>query len=222
MKTHLRCILNPEMAKPAQTQYSDGVARPCAGVSQRVECGEPGAHEGRRIDGRKLGRHQRDRAGGCDHVLRVATVVSDAGDLMRHASEELTAAARVAASAITAVPTNTHLLARLPADGAGSHRIDHSGHLMPRYTRMSFLGDRIAVADSTSLHTDAYRSGARLGYRPLNNFERPVGTRDLHRAHCRHASSASFNHVVSPAESLHSPPAVEHRLAYVWFRSFLI
>ena len=69
VKAHLRGVLNAEVAEPAQAEHGDDVARPRAAVAQRVERGEAGAHERRRLDGRQFGGHQRDRARGGDHVL---------------------------------------------------------------------------------------------------------------------------------------------------------
>jgi hypothetical protein len=59
-----------------------------------------------------------------------------AGNLMRHTGEELTAAARLAMTARSAVPAYPRALARLPGDHVGTHRIDHSGHLMSRYAQV--------------------------------------------------------------------------------------
>ena len=76
VKAHLRGVLDAEMAEAAQPEHGDDVARPRAAVPQRVERGEPGAHQRGRLDGRQVGGHQRDRAGGGDHVLAVAAVIA--------------------------------------------------------------------------------------------------------------------------------------------------
>ena len=66
----------------------------------------------------------------------VAAVESDAGDLPRHAGEEIPAAAGVAPAAIAAVPADADALARLPSGHARADRIDHAGHLMARHARV--------------------------------------------------------------------------------------
>src|SRR5204863_2323185 len=83
-------------------------------------------------------------------------------------------------------------LAGLPSDGAWADGIDHSGHLMSGYPRVlnsrvcPLLGEGITVADAARLHPDPHRSGARLGYLPLDGLEGPVRAGDLHYAHGRH------------------------------------
>ena len=74
VKAHLRGVLDAEVAEAAQAEHGDDVARPGAAVPQGVERGEAGAHQRGRLDGRQVGGHQRDRAGGGDHVLAVAAV----------------------------------------------------------------------------------------------------------------------------------------------------
>ena len=138
---------------------------------------------------------QRDRAGGGDHVLAVAAVVGDAGDLAAHAGEELPAAAGVAIAAVAAVPADAHPLARLPSGDAGADRVDHPGHLMAGDARVldsreePLLGDRIAVADAAGLHPDPHRPGTRLRDRPLDDLEGAVGAGDLRDTHHRHVDS---------------------------------
>jgi hypothetical protein len=177
-------------AHPAE--HCDDVARPCSAVSQRVERGEAGAHQGDCLDRRKFVRHQRDRAGRDNQVLAIAAVIGDTGDLTGHAGEEFSPAAVVATSTISTVPPNAHALARMPVDDAAPNRIDHSGHLMPGYPRVlntgvsSLLGERIAVADAACLNPDPDRSGgpfpvsdvqrsrrARLGGRPAPRASSP-------------------------------------------------
>ena len=158
----------------------------------------PGAHQRGRLDGRQVGGHERDRAGGGDHVLAVAAVIRDAGDLAAHAGEELAAAAVVAIPAIAAVPADAHPLARLPAGDAGADRVDHPGHLMAGNPRVlnsreqPLLRERIAVADAASLHLDPHRPGTRLRDRPLHDLKRALRAGDLRNTHHRHGLSLTL------------------------------
>jgi hypothetical protein len=117
----------------------------------------------------------------------------------------------VATPAISAVPPHAHPLAGLPSHGAGAKRIDHPGHLMSGYPRVlnsrvrPLLGEGIAVADAARLYPDPDRSGARLGYLPLNGLEGPVRAGDLYHAHrCHDFSQARSVFPGSPAEWLRS------------------
>src|SRR5262245_41864735 len=102
MKAHAGGVLYPTVAEPTPAENGAHVARPGAAVAERVEGGDPGTHQGSRLDRRQLGRHQRDRGGGGNHILPVAAVEGDAADLAGDAREELPAAARLAMPAIAA------------------------------------------------------------------------------------------------------------------------
>ena len=198
MKAHLRGVLNSEVAEPAQAEHGDDVARPCAAVSQRIESGDAGAHQGGRINGRQVGGHSRNGAGRRDHVLRVAAVECETGDLTGHAGEELPTAALTATPAIAAVPTDARPLARRPSDDAGADRIDHPGRFMTGHARIlntresSLFDEGIAVADAASLHLDPHRTGAWFRYLPFNDLQGPTRSSNLHNAHRRHDSSSGL------------------------------
>src|SRR5262249_48911462 len=108
--------------------------------------------------------------------------------------EEIAPSAVIAMPAIAAVPADAHPLAGLPVGNAGTDRINHPRYLMtgnpwklnPR--KKALLGERIAVADATSKNFDPDRSRGRCGDRPLNDFERTFGARDLGDTHGSHVS----------------------------------
>jgi hypothetical protein len=58
VKAHLRGILHPEVAEPAQAEYGDHVPRPRAAVPQRVEHGHAGTHQRGGLARRQPGRHR--------------------------------------------------------------------------------------------------------------------------------------------------------------------
>src|SRR5581483_2313116 len=69
---------------------------------------------------------------------------------------------------MTAVPSDSHPVARLPGLGVRAERIDYAGYLMPRCARIddtgerSFLGQRVTVAYPACLHPDTDPSRRRL------------------------------------------------------------
>ena len=208
VKAHLRGVLDPEVAKSAQAEHGDDIARPGAAVAQGIERGQAGTHQRGRVAGRQFGRHPRHRARRGDQVLRVAAVIGDPGDLAGHAGEELAPAAGVAMPAIAAVPADAHALAGLPVGDAGADRIDHPGHFMTgdagvaELPDKSLLGERIAVADAACQDLDPHRRGTRFGDRPFHDFKGSVRARDLCRTHgshdipptvCRHLSLSCRN-----------------------------
>src|SRR2546423_1170672 len=82
-----------------------------------------------------------------------------------------------------------------PSGNACADRVDDSGGLMSRNTRVldarpgSFLGDGIAVAYAASLDFNTHRTRSGFGDFTFNDFQRPIGTSDLHDMHLRHNSS---------------------------------
>ena len=49
LETHLRGKLNTQMAEPAYTQYGDDISGLRAAVPERIESGNPGAHQRPRL-----------------------------------------------------------------------------------------------------------------------------------------------------------------------------
>src|SRR5262249_10131911 len=156
-----------------------------------------------RISRRQFGRHPRYRARRGDQVLGVAAIISEPRYLAGHAGKELTPAAVTAVSAIAPVPADADPLTRLPVSDSVADRINHPAHLMTgdagvlKSWIISFLDERIAVADAASEDPDPDRSGARLGYRPINDFERSLWARHLshtHRSHEIPPEGRSFRH----------------------------
>src|SRR5262249_15106120 len=133
-----------------------------------------------------------DRALRGDHVLPIAAIEAEAGHLLRLARKEIPAPARVAASAIAAVPADADALPRSPFRDSLSDGVDRSGHLVTRHARVGnarkepFLDDRIAMADSAGLDLDANVARPRIRDRSLDDLERLFRRRDLCNAHGLH------------------------------------
>jgi hypothetical protein len=196
LEAHLRCKLDPQMAESAQAEHRHQIAGPRAAVAETVERGDAGAHQRRRLHRGQFLRHPRQRFGARDRVIGIAAVAGDAGDVGgRLAGKEVPPAAVIAIPAVSAVPAEAGALAGRPSGHARADCIDNPDDLMSwnsrvRYTRkVSFLSQRIAVADSASLHLDSYRSCARIRDLPFHDLKGSAGAGHLHRAHLRHMAS---------------------------------
>src|SRR5262249_38970296 len=114
--------------------------------------------------------------------------------LSAHASEEVSAAAVVARSAITAVPTDADLLAHLPTLHAGADRVNCARDFVTGNSRIRnvrkqpFLNNGIAVAYAAGVHLDPHCSRTWLRDRPFDNLKGTLGTRNLCDSHTRHVA----------------------------------
>ena len=184
--------LNGEMAEASDAEDGDDIARPGAAVAERVEGGDAGAHEGSGIDGRQFIGEQSGCGGWGDHVIGIAAVEGDTGDLVGFAGEEIAAAAGLAASTIAAVPADADALADGPGRGIGADGVDEADDFVSGNARIlnpgeeAVLGEDVAVADAARLDFDADLAGARLRDIPLDEFERTLGGGDLNGAHFGH------------------------------------
>src|SRR2546423_1694582 len=130
-----------------------------------------------------------------DHVIGVAAVVGDAGDLPPLAGEEVAAAARLTVPAVAAVPADADTLPLGPVRDARADRVNDSRDFMSRHARVlnariaALFRQRVAVADAAGLDLDAHLSGNRLRDFALDEFKRAVRLTDLHDTHLRHSSS---------------------------------
>ena len=178
LETHLHRILHAEMTEAAEAQHRDNVAWTRAAVPQRVVSRDARAHQRRGFHGGQILRHQRQREGGSHHVIRITAVEGNAGYLERHlATKEIAAAAGIAMTTMTAMPANAHALARFPLRDTRAHGIHDPDDFMARHARIlqarpvTFLDQRIAVADATGLDFHPHPAGARLGNFTFNDFK---------------------------------------------------
>src|SRR5262245_41159314 len=104
------------MAQPAESEHRDDIAWTRAGISQRVESGDPRAQQRGRVNGRQVIWKSRYGADWGNHVFAVTAVEANASDLLGLAREQVSAPAGVAPSAVSAVPSDTDTLAVRPAD----------------------------------------------------------------------------------------------------------
>src|SRR6266568_6181440 len=100
------------------------------------------------------------------------------GDLTRHKD---TAAARIAVTAVAAVPADAGTLTSFPADHPVADRVNDAGYFMSRDPRVldarphSLLGQGIAVADAASLNLYPHLPRAGVRYLAFNDLERSAG-----------------------------------------------
>src|ERR1700681_2843129 len=131
-------------------------------MAQRVEYGDSSAHEWGRLGGGQIVGHRGD--GFClrNHVFGIASIEVDGGDLFELAEDEVSAAARVALEAVSAVPSHADPLTRFPQSHVRTDGINASGNFMAWYPGIlnsrpeSFFHQRVTVADTASLDFDAY------------------------------------------------------------------
>src|SRR5881394_948068 len=182
------------MPQPAESKHRDHIARTRAGISQRVESGDPRAQKRRRVNWRQVIWKSRHRAGGGNHVFAVTAVETNASDLLRLARKQISTPAGIAPSAVSAVPADSNALAWRPSGHSIADGIDGAGDLVPGNARVlnpgpqAFLHERIAVTNAARRDFDSNRSRRGLRYWPFDNFKRSFRTGNLCNAHCSHGS----------------------------------
>ena len=177
LEAHFGGVLRAEMAETAEAEDGDEIAGARAAVAQGVEGGDAGAHERRGIGGREVIGHERDADGGGDHVIRVAAIEVDAGDLVVHgAGEEIAAAAIIAMATMLSMPADADALAGFPFRNACANGVNDADDFMARDAgildagKQAGLGDGIAVANAAGLDFDADGAGTGLGNVAFDNF----------------------------------------------------
>src|SRR6202043_1413681 len=111
------------------------------------------------------------------HVFLVAAVVGGAANLFVRAIHEIPAPAGEARAVLPAVPAHPDAFALLPCRDSRAYFVNHAGHFVPWDARVrnarekAFLGDHVAVTDSTGLDADPHLSRAGLRNLTLHNFE---------------------------------------------------
>src|SRR5207237_126393 len=126
-----------------------------------------------------------------DHVLGIAAVIGDPGDLASLAGKEVTAAAVIAMPAVAAIPADTHPLASLPTRYVSTDGINHAGYFVPRNARvgdagiLSFKCERVRVTDPACRDANPDPAGRGHCQFPLDEFQ---------LARCGHFSGAICIH----------------------------
>lgn len=181
------------MTEAADALDCNQVAGKGAAVAQRVVGGDAGAQQRRCVHVFEAVGDGNERLDGSDHVLLIAAVVADAGDLLIAAIDKIAAAALATGVVVAAMPADAGTLALLPGSHTATDFINDPRHFMswnagildsgPR----AFDGERVAVADATGLDFDPHLSRAGRGDCAFDDLEtgaRFANLRGLHRCCC--------------------------------------
>src|SRR5262249_25735897 len=123
------------------------------------------------------------------HVLGIAAVKAEPSDLLKLAEDEVATSAGITYEAVAAMPAYTHTLTRLPVGYTLAHRIHASSNLMTWNAWVwqagleTFFHQHIAVADAAGFDFNAHLSTSGLWDFAFNEFERALGTSNLHDTH---------------------------------------
>src|SRR5271165_2665363 len=124
------------MPESTQTENPDQIARAGTAIPEGVVGGDSRAHQWARVLRREPFRNSRQRLDRGDHVIRVASVVGDAGYLQGAAGNEISAPAGLTVPAMTAMPAHANSLPRLPIHDLIAANVDDSGHFVSRCPRV--------------------------------------------------------------------------------------
>ena len=137
--------------------------------------------------------NQRDGDGGRDHVIRIAAIEIDAGDLMVFgAGEEIAAAAFIAMAAMFAMPADADALAGFPFRDARADGVDDADDFVAgdagilNAGEQAGFGNGIAMANAAGLDFDPDGAGTGLGNFAFDEFKGSVGFGNLSSAHFWH------------------------------------
>src|SRR6185312_10332385 len=172
------------MTQTPDSLHGHNVAGQSAGVAQRIVGRNPGAEQRRGIDVGQAVRNRHQRFNRSQHVLLIAAVVADAGNLLVLAVAEIAAPAFAARAIMSAMPANTDPLPLAPRADSGSEFVDHARDFMARNARIrnagprSFHDQRVTVAHPAGVHPDANLSRTGLRNLALHNLKTLAGFAD--------------------------------------------
>jgi len=125
--------------------------------------------------------------------------MGDGGNFLLLAENEIAAAAGIAGETMASVPSNADALAWLPVGNVGADCVDAARDFVSGNTwildsgPMTFLYERIAVADATGFDFNSDLGAAGLGNVSFYDFEITTGFTDLDSFHCWHSSFLVFS-----------------------------
>jgi hypothetical protein len=120
--------------------------------------------------------------------------VTDGCDFLVAAVNEIAAAAGIAGEIMATVPAHAYALARFPVGYIGADGVDAAGDFVSGNAwileagPLSFLYERVAVADAAGFDFDPDLGAAWVGDVSLDEFEITAGLADLDCLHFRHGS----------------------------------
>jgi hypothetical protein len=188
-EAHLAGVLNAQVAESADSLHSNEIAGARTGIAQRIEDRNAGAKQGRSFRRRQIVGHGGHRLCRDYDVLGVAPIKTDASNFCEQAQNKISTPAGVALETVSAMPSHSDALARLPLRDICANRIDASSDLVAGHARIldprpvSFFHQSVAVADTAGFDPDAYLSASRLRGRTLYDFKISSGLTDLYGFH---------------------------------------
>ncbi len=133
LEAHAPRELHGQMSEAPDADNGDEVAGACGRVAERAEGRQSRAEQRSSVfRGETIGdRHE--AAGAREHVLRVAPIMMNAGELLVPAVDEIAAAALCTMSATAPEEADADTLPERPALDVIADRIDHAYRLMARH-----------------------------------------------------------------------------------------
>src|SRR5262249_18398424 len=128
--------LDAEVAQAADALDRDQIARHRAAVAKRVVGRDPRAQQRRDLHVVEARRDRDQRLRRRHHVLLIAAVVRDSGDLEVHAIAKVAAPARDTRAVVPTMPSDADALATLPLGDARTEAVDDTRDLVARYPRI--------------------------------------------------------------------------------------
>ena len=159
--------LHAEVTEAADPEHGHPVTAPRAAAPQRVERRDAGTQQRGGFLGREAVGHRGQTGGAHEHVVRVAPVGRDAGNLHVLAVDQRSSPTLLAVAAIAAEPPNADALPDLPALDPVPERGDLAGDLVAGDERVAdpriaaLLGEHVAVAHAAGVHAHERLAGAR-------------------------------------------------------------
>jgi hypothetical protein len=169
------------MAQSANAMHCDDISSARAGITQRVEDCNSGAHQRRRLVGGHFLRNRSQRIRRRNQVLCISTVEINASDFSIDAHREVTTTTLFADEAMSTMPTDTDALTFGPRSNVVANRIDVSCNFMTWHTWIlkpgpkPFFNKSIAVANATCLNFNADLSSAWFRDVALHQFPLSTG-----------------------------------------------
>jgi hypothetical protein len=118
------------------TLHRDQVAWQCARIQQGVVGVTSSAHQRRSIHIAKAVRNRNQCFDRSQHVLRITTVITEAGILLIAAKSKISPPALGASTVMAAMPSDANSLAFSPFSYSSPERIHDAGHFMPWNARI--------------------------------------------------------------------------------------
>src|SRR6202035_2334497 len=167
LEAYMASILQSKMAKAADAEDRNKVARFRGRVAQRAEGRQASTQQRRRVDGCEIVRHGHQAAGLGDHHLGIAAVVVDTRERLVLAAHQVAVAAGPTVPAAAAEKSYADALADFPPLHPRADRVDATHRLVTGDTRPldwkhSFDSAGVRMADPARPNANADMARVRI------------------------------------------------------------